>query len=80
MLGVATVAANAQKTIFKTPALKIVLEFPLNIFRQGIALRRQMRLECRIVLRDKLIKKGALGAMARVRRHAGTQAGVPASR
>jgi len=76
----AAVATHPQKAVLETPALEVVLEFLLHIPRQVRALRRQMRLERGIVFLDELIKEGALGAVARIRRRAATRTGFPASR
>ena len=74
MLGMTSIAAHAQETMLETPALEVFLELLLNISRQGIALRRQVRLERRIVFLNELIKNGALGAVAHIRRHVDTRA------
>jgi hypothetical protein len=79
-LGMTGIAAHAQETVLETPALEVVLELLLNISRQGIPLRRQVRLERRIVFLDDLVKEGALRAVTHIQRRANTRPGFPASR
>ena len=58
----ATVATHPQEAMLKAAALEVVLELPLDIRRQILVLRRQMRLERRVILLDKWLKEGALRA------------------
>ncbi len=55
MLGMAGIAPHPQETVIETTALEVVLEFALDIPRQGRALCRQLGLEGGIVFLDKLI-------------------------
>ena len=80
VLGMTGIAAHAQETMLETPALEVFLELLLNISRQGIALRHQVRLERGIVFVNDLVKEGALRAVAHIRRRADTRTGFPASR
>jgi len=80
VFGMTGVAAHSQKAVLKAPALEVVLELLLHIPRQVRALRRQVRLERRVVFLDELIKEPTLRAVAHIRRRADTRAGFPASR
>jgi len=66
MLGVTGLAAHPQETLLEPAALEVILELLLDIPRQGPTLLRQVGLERGIVFLDKLIKEGALRAMAHV--------------
>jgi len=76
----AAVATHAQKRVPETPAREVLVELLLYLPRRVHALRRPVRLECRVVCLDELIKAGPLRAVAPIRRRAVTRAGVPASR
>jgi len=76
----ATIAADPQETVLETPALEVLLELLLHIPRQGRALCGQMCLERGIVFLNKLIKEGALRAVAHIRRRTCARPGFPASR
>ena len=66
--------------MLKAAAREVVIKLPLDIRRPILALRRQMRLERRVILLDKWLKAGALRAVAHIRRRAGPGTGFPASR
>jgi hypothetical protein len=74
----ATLAAHPEEAILEAAALEVVLEPLLYLPRQVLALGRQMRLERRTELLDRLIKEGALRAVAHTRWRA--RAGFPAIR
>ena len=70
VISMAAVAMHPQKPVIETPALEVIVELLLHITRQVRALRRQVRLERGIVFLNELIKEGALGAVAHIRRRA----------
>jgi len=74
---VARLAAHPQESVRQTAALKIVLEFALDIARQFPALLRQMSGERRVMLFDDPIEKGLLGPVALVTTRATHLAGSP---
>ncbi len=80
VLGMTGFAAVPQKPVPETPALEVIVELLLHITRQVRALRRQVRLERGIVFPDELVREGALGAVAHIRRRADIRTGLPASR
>jgi hypothetical protein len=55
VLGIATLAPHAQKSMFKAAAFEVLVELALDIPRQCASVRRQVDLEPRIVFFDKLI-------------------------
>lgn len=70
----ATVAADAQEAVLKTPILEVILEFLPNLSGQGIALHRRMRLERRVILRELIdrlrfrrLHQGQIGTCSRFR-------------
>ena len=77
MLGVTRRAAHPQKAMVQPTTFEVILEFPLHVTRQGRALRRHVRNECRVVLFDDPIEKGLLGPVALVTANVGTGRGVP---
>ena len=80
VLGMTGAAANSKKTMLEASTLEVALELLLHISGQGVALRRQVRLERRVVFLDDLLEEGALRPMAHIRRRAPARTGFPASR
>jgi hypothetical protein len=80
VLRVAAITAYPQEAMHQAPALQVRLELLVDVPGQGLTLRRQVRLERRVVFVYELIKESALRAMAHIRRCGDTRAGFPANR
>ena len=64
----AALATNPQKSIVKASAAKKIVEFPLNVFRQPLALRGQIVPKPRVVLLYQLVKQALFRLAALVTR------------
>ena len=80
VLRMAAITAYPQEAMLQAPALQVRLELLVDVPGQGLTLRRQVRLERRVVSVYGLIKESALRAMVHIRRCGDTRAGFPANR
>ena len=62
-LEVTAVATNPQKSMFKPAALQIVVEFPVDMFRQAFALLGQLVDQGRVVRFNNLEEQCLLGSV-----------------
>jgi len=77
VLGMAGVAAHAQKAMLQATAAEVVLEFPLHVRRQRAFLLGHVGDERRVVLLDDLVEERTLGPVALVWRSATSPLGSP---
>ena len=73
-------AAHAQEAVLQAATLEVIIEFPLDILRQGRALCGHLVHKRGIVLLDELVEEGLLRAVAFVTVNVLARAGIPAGR
>ena len=69
-------AAHAQEPVFQAATLEVIIEFPLDIRRQGRAMCGHVVYKRRVMLRDDLVEKGLFGTVALVMVGAWTRLGT----